>query len=151
MSFIRQTARQLNACRRIATAGERQFASFALRNGAVGGRFASAAQGALAAGSPASMMRGAVNLPGVSPLFRSLAPGQARSVSTFAQSYNKHVDERKAEGIVPKPLDAKQVSELVKLAENPPAGAALRMEFERSVGEHRANQTVEGFRRVCCS
>uniref|UniRef100_A0A7S0RAL1 Aconitate hydratase B n=1 Tax=Pyramimonas obovata TaxID=1411642 RepID=A0A7S0RAL1_9CHLO len=122
MSLLRQTARQLASCRRMATAGERQFASFALRHGAAGGQLAAATRGALAAASSASVMRGAVNLPGAPPLFRSLVGGQTRSVSTFAESYNKHVDERKAEGIVPKPLDAKQVAELVQLAEAPPAG-----------------------------
>ena len=119
MSFLRQTARKLAGCRRLATAGERQFVSLS-RNGA--GQLAGVTRTALAAASTASMTRGAVNLPGAPPLFRSIVPGQARSLSTFAESYNKHVEERKAEGIVPKPLDAKQVAELVQLAENPPAG-----------------------------
>ncbi|WP_394172615.1 bifunctional aconitate hydratase 2/2-methylisocitrate dehydratase [Thalassotalea litorea] len=38
------------------------------------------------------------------------------------QDYRKHVEERAAEGIVPKPLDAEQVSQLVELIKNPPAG-----------------------------
>ncbi|TKB47078.1 bifunctional aconitate hydratase 2/2-methylisocitrate dehydratase [Thalassotalea mangrovi] len=38
------------------------------------------------------------------------------------QEYRKHVEERAAEGIVPKPLDAEQVSQLVELIKNPPAG-----------------------------
>ncbi|WP_198245816.1 bifunctional aconitate hydratase 2/2-methylisocitrate dehydratase [methane-oxidizing endosymbiont of Gigantopelta aegis] len=38
------------------------------------------------------------------------------------EEYRKHVEERAAEGIVPKPLDAKQVAELVELIKNPPAG-----------------------------
>ena len=38
------------------------------------------------------------------------------------QEYRKHVEERAAEGIVPKPLDAAQVADLVELIKNPPAG-----------------------------
>lgn len=38
------------------------------------------------------------------------------------EAYRKHVAERAAEGVVPKPLDAHQVAELVKLIQNPPAG-----------------------------
>ncbi len=38
------------------------------------------------------------------------------------QEYRKHVEERAAEGIVPKPLNAEQVSQLVDLIKNPPAG-----------------------------
>ena len=38
------------------------------------------------------------------------------------EQYRKHVAERAAEGIVPKPLDAEQVAELVELLKNPPAG-----------------------------
>ena len=38
------------------------------------------------------------------------------------QDYRKHVEERAAEGIVPKPLDAEQVTKLVELIKNPPAG-----------------------------
>jgi len=36
--------------------------------------------------------------------------------------YRKHVEERAAEGIVPKPLDAQQTAALVELIKNPPAG-----------------------------
>ena len=36
--------------------------------------------------------------------------------------YRKHIGERAAEGIVPKPLNADQVAGLVKLLKNPPAG-----------------------------
>ncbi|MGR9087389.1 MAG: bifunctional aconitate hydratase 2/2-methylisocitrate dehydratase [Gammaproteobacteria bacterium] len=36
--------------------------------------------------------------------------------------YRKHVEERAAEGIVPKPLDARQTAALVELIKNPPAG-----------------------------
>lgn len=38
------------------------------------------------------------------------------------EAYRKHVAERAAEGVVPKPLDAHQVAELVKLVQTPPAG-----------------------------
>ncbi|MCF7355160.1 bifunctional aconitate hydratase 2/2-methylisocitrate dehydratase [Vibrio sp. CK2-1] len=36
------------------------------------------------------------------------------------EAYRKHVEERAAEGIVPKPLDAEQVAALVELLKNPP-------------------------------
>ncbi|KLV06240.1 bifunctional aconitate hydratase 2/2-methylisocitrate dehydratase [Photobacterium aquae] len=38
------------------------------------------------------------------------------------EAYRKHVEERAAEGIVPKPLDAEQAASLVELLKNPPAG-----------------------------
>jgi aconitate hydratase 2/2-methylisocitrate dehydratase len=38
------------------------------------------------------------------------------------QEYRKHVEERTAEGVVPRPLDAAQVAELVELIKNPPTG-----------------------------
>jgi aconitate hydratase 2/2-methylisocitrate dehydratase len=38
------------------------------------------------------------------------------------EAYRKHVEERAIEGIVPKPLNADQVNELVKLLCDPPAG-----------------------------
>lgn len=38
------------------------------------------------------------------------------------QQYRKHVDERAAEGVVPKPLNTEQVAELVELIKQPPAG-----------------------------
>jgi aconitate hydratase 2/2-methylisocitrate dehydratase len=40
------------------------------------------------------------------------------------QDYRKHVEERAAQGIPPKPLSAEQTSQLVKLLESPPAGEA---------------------------
>ena len=40
------------------------------------------------------------------------------------QEYRKHVEERAAEGIPPKPLTAEQVAALVELLKNPPAGEA---------------------------
>ena len=38
------------------------------------------------------------------------------------KEYRKHVEERAAEGIVPKPLDAEQVAGLIELIKQPPAG-----------------------------
>ncbi len=38
------------------------------------------------------------------------------------EAYRKHVEERAAEGVVPKPLDAEQVSGLVELLKSPPQG-----------------------------
>lgn len=38
------------------------------------------------------------------------------------EAYRQHVEERAAEGIPPKPLDADQVAALVELLKNPPAG-----------------------------
>lgn len=38
------------------------------------------------------------------------------------ETYRQHVEERAAEGIVPKPLNAEQVNDLVELIKNPPAG-----------------------------
>lgn len=38
------------------------------------------------------------------------------------EEYRKHVAERAAEGIVPKPLDATQMAALVELLKAPPAG-----------------------------
>lgn len=38
------------------------------------------------------------------------------------QEYRLHVDQRAAQGIVPKPLDAQQTAELIELIKKPPAG-----------------------------
>jgi len=38
------------------------------------------------------------------------------------EEYRKHVAERAAQGIVPKPLEASQMAALVELLKNPPAG-----------------------------
>ena len=43
-------------------------------------------------------------------------------MSDFLQNYQKHVDERTAQGILPLPLTAAQTAELVELLKNPPAG-----------------------------
>jgi aconitase B len=40
----------------------------------------------------------------------------------WQSSYEKHVAERAAQGIVPKPIDAAQCAELVKALENPTKG-----------------------------
>ena len=40
------------------------------------------------------------------------------------EAYRQHVAEREAEGVVPKPLNAQQVAELVELLKSPPAGEA---------------------------
>ena len=45
-------------------------------------------------------------------------------MSDFLQNYQKHVDERAAQGIVPKPLDEEQTAQLVALLKNPPADKA---------------------------
>ncbi len=36
------------------------------------------------------------------------------------QAYREHIDERAAQGIPPKPLDAQQTADLVELIKNPP-------------------------------
>lgn len=46
----------------------------------------------------------------------------ASSLVQFKANYDKLVAERAAMGIVPKPLDAQQCADLVKLFEAPPAG-----------------------------
>lgn len=46
----------------------------------------------------------------------------AAPANNFLTSYDAHVAERAAEGIVPKPLDAAQVAQLVELLVAPPAG-----------------------------
>jgi aconitate hydratase 2/2-methylisocitrate dehydratase len=38
------------------------------------------------------------------------------------QAYREHIDERAAQGVPPKPLDAQQTAELVDLIKNPPSG-----------------------------
>jgi aconitate hydratase 2/2-methylisocitrate dehydratase len=38
------------------------------------------------------------------------------------ENYRKHVEERAAEGIVPKPLDARQTAALIELIKRPPPG-----------------------------
>jgi aconitase B len=61
-------------------------------------------------------------------VFRARASARARlaftvrRASTFLADYHKHVEDRAAMGIVPKPLDAARMSDLVKLMEDPPVG-----------------------------
>src|SRR5690625_6676851 len=42
--------------------------------------------------------------------------------SIVLEAYRKHVEERAAEGVPAKPLDAEQVAGLVELLKSPPAG-----------------------------
>ena len=44
------------------------------------------------------------------------------NLTNFLDSYRNHVSERAADGIVPKPLSATQVHDLVSLLEEPPKG-----------------------------
>lgn len=46
----------------------------------------------------------------------------ARSLSTFKTNYEGAVAERAQQGVVPKPLDAAETSQLVELLKNPPKG-----------------------------
>jgi aconitate hydratase 2/2-methylisocitrate dehydratase len=50
------------------------------------------------------------------------ALSSAASVDTFFDDYAAHVEERKAQGIVPLPLNAEQVAALVEIVKNPPSG-----------------------------
>jgi aconitate hydratase 2/2-methylisocitrate dehydratase len=43
-------------------------------------------------------------------------------VKVVLKAYRQHVEERAAHGVIPKPLNAQQVNELVELFKNPPAG-----------------------------
>ncbi|MEE3609321.1 bifunctional aconitate hydratase 2/2-methylisocitrate dehydratase [Avibacterium paragallinarum] len=45
-------------------------------------------------------------------------------MSNFLQNYQKYIDERAAQGVVPKPLDAEQTAQLIELLKNPPAEQA---------------------------
>ncbi|MGB0893944.1 MAG: bifunctional aconitate hydratase 2/2-methylisocitrate dehydratase, partial [Parashewanella sp.] len=56
------------------------------------------------------------------------------------EAYRKHVEERAAEGVVPRPLDAKQVAELVELVKNPPEG---EQEFILDLFENRIPPGVD--------
>eukprot|EP01031_Cornospumella_fuschlensis_P030658 gene30658-37046_t len=46
----------------------------------------------------------------------------ARAMSTFKEDYQKLVSDRAKQGVVPKPLDAQKVGQLVALLKSPPAG-----------------------------
>ncbi len=54
------------------------------------------------------------------------------------EAYRKHVEERAAQGVPPKPLNAEQVAGLVELLKNPPAGE------EESILELIANRVPPG-------
>lgn len=43
------------------------------------------------------------------------------------ENYRKHVENRAAQGIVPKPLNEQQTAELVELLKNPPAEKWFRL------------------------
>ncbi|SUU97000.1 bifunctional aconitate hydratase 2/2-methylisocitrate dehydratase [Avibacterium paragallinarum] len=45
-------------------------------------------------------------------------------MSNFLQNYQQHIDERAAQGVVPKPLDAEQTARLIELLKNPPTEQA---------------------------
>ncbi|WP_245148621.1 bifunctional aconitate hydratase 2/2-methylisocitrate dehydratase [Avibacterium paragallinarum] len=45
-------------------------------------------------------------------------------MSNFLQNYQKYIDERAAQGVVPKPLDAEQTAQLIELLKNSPAEQA---------------------------
>ncbi|WP_410686332.1 bifunctional aconitate hydratase 2/2-methylisocitrate dehydratase [Avibacterium paragallinarum] len=45
-------------------------------------------------------------------------------MSNFLQNYQQHIDERAAQGVVPKPLDAEQTAQLIELLKNPPTEQA---------------------------
>lgn len=82
---------------------------------------------AFAAIARTSLRAGRMLLPRVTAAtFSPLKPFAIRSLSssssTFAQNYNSMVAERKAMGVVPKPLDAAQMAELVKQLTSPVKG-----------------------------
>ncbi|GBG26504.1 Homoaconitase, mitochondrial [Hondaea fermentalgiana] len=51
----------------------------------------------------------------------------AREFSAFMDAYDEHVEERKAEDIVPRPLNAEQMSDLVEQLKNPEKGEEERL------------------------
>jgi aconitate hydratase 2/2-methylisocitrate dehydratase len=55
---------------------------------------------------------------------RRVAAQQSRSISSFLSDYQKHVDERAQQGIVPRPLDPARTADLVALLADPPADEA---------------------------
>ena len=42
-------------------------------------------------------------------------------INSLLEQYRKHVNERAAQGVAPKPLNAAQVADLVELIKQPPA------------------------------
>ena len=81
---------------------------------------------ALAAAQTMKLARIARRAPVVASCPVSWVPG-ARHISSFMAEYQKHVDERAAEGIAPKALNAAQVADLTAQLPNPPADEADRM------------------------
>lgn len=45
-------------------------------------------------------------------------------MSNFLHNYQQHIDERAAQGVIPKPLDAEQTAQLIELLKNPPTEQA---------------------------
>ncbi len=45
------------------------------------------------------------------------------------KNYRKHIEERAALGVVPKPLDAEQSAQLIELIKNPPVGNTIQRKF----------------------
>jgi len=68
----------------------------------------------------------------------------SRNFSAFLDKYSAHVKERADMGIVPKPLDAPTVAELVKLLEKPPKGEEAQLkqliQVNFSWGAHTARK-----------
>ncbi|BBI62305.1 hypothetical protein HSBAA_36110 [Vreelandella sulfidaeris] len=56
------------------------------------------------------------------------------------EAYRQHVEERAAEGVPPKPLNAEQVASLVELLKTPPAGEE---EFILDLITHRVPPGVD--------
>ena len=80
-------------------------------------------QGSMPAAPARGITTGRVAALGARRASASAAHGGARrAASTFSQEYAAHVAERTKEGVVPLPLNAGQVAELVELLKAPPAG-----------------------------
>ncbi|MDP8038635.1 MULTISPECIES: bifunctional aconitate hydratase 2/2-methylisocitrate dehydratase [Pasteurellaceae] len=61
-------------------------------------------------------------------------------MTSFLDTYQQHVDERAAEGIVPQPLNAEQTAQLVELLKQPPQG---KEEYLLSLFENRIPAGVD--------
>mmetsp|Transcript_15108 Transcript_15108/g.45137 ORF Transcript_15108/g.45137 Transcript_15108/m.45137 type:complete len:898 (+) Transcript_15108:82-2775(+) len=77
------------------------------------------------------MMRTATRLAARATRSARAAPHARRELSAFKDAYDAHVEERKAMGIVPKPLDAAQMAELVEELKNPEDEPAFLLELLR--------------------
>ncbi|PJG83411.1 bifunctional aconitate hydratase 2/2-methylisocitrate dehydratase [Caviibacterium pharyngocola] len=75
-------------------------------------------------------------------------------MSNFLQTYHQHIDERAAQGVVPQPLNAEQVVQLIELLKNPPAELAdyLLDLFENRIpaGVDEAAYVKAGFLAAIC-